>query len=59
MRQLARPLDGAVVGLLLAGDEAEDGGLAGAVGPDEPDLLAGVDLERRVDEQDLRRRTAW
>ena len=54
MRQLARPLDVAVVGELLAGDEAEDGGLAGAVGPDEADLLAGVDLERRVDEEDLR-----
>ena len=26
---------------------------AGAVGADQPDLLAGVDLERRLDEQDL------
>src|SRR6185503_781296 len=52
-RQLARPLDRAVVGLVLAGDQPEHRGLARAVGPDQPDLLAGVDLERRVDEQDL------
>ncbi|HEX3473539.1 MAG TPA: hypothetical protein VHT91_00785 [Kofleriaceae bacterium] len=51
--QLLRPLDRAVVGLVLAGDQPEHGGLAGAVGADQPDLLARVDLERGVDEQDL------
>src|SRR5262249_25510772 len=49
----ARALDRAVVGLLLAGDEAKDRRLAGAVRSDEPDLLAGVELERRVDEKNL------
>jgi hypothetical protein len=52
--EAARTLDDAVVGLLLAGDEAEDGGLARPVGADEADLLAGVDLERRVEKEDLR-----
>jgi hypothetical protein len=52
-RQLPRPLDRAVVGLLLAGDQPEHRGLARAVGPDQADLLAGVDLKRRIDEQDL------
>ena len=42
-----------VVGGLLADDQAEHGGLAGAVGPDQPDLLAGIELERGLDEQDL------
>lgn len=31
---------GAVVGLLVAGDEAKDGGLAAAIGADEADALA-------------------
>ena len=37
--------DPAQVGGLLAEDEAEQGGLAGAVGPDQPDPLARIDLE--------------
>jgi hypothetical protein len=45
--------DQAVVGLLLAGDHAEQRRLAGAVGADKPDLLALLDAHRRFDEQDL------
>ena len=52
-RQLLRHVDRAVVGRLLADDHAEDGGLAGAVRADEADLLAGIELERRVDEEQL------
>ena len=40
-------------GDLLADDHPEQRGLAGAVGADEADLLAGIELKRRVDEQDL------
>ena len=43
----------AVVGGLLADDHAEERRLAAAVGPDQADLVAGVELERRVDEQHL------
>jgi hypothetical protein len=43
----------AFVGLLVADDQAEHGGLASAVGAGEADLLAGVELQRGVDEQDL------
>jgi hypothetical protein len=43
----------AVVGLLLARDHAEDRGLAGTIGPDQPHLLALLEAHRRVDEQDL------
>ena len=43
----------AVVGLLFADQHAEDGRLAGPVRSDEPDLVARVQLERGVDEQDL------
>ena len=43
----------AVVGLLLAGDHAEQRRLAGAVGPDQPRLLAFLEAHRGVDEQDL------
>jgi protocatechuate 3,4-dioxygenase beta subunit len=42
-----------LIGLLFAEHEPEDGGLAGAVGPDQPHLLARVELEGGVDEQDL------
>ncbi len=35
----------AFVGELFADDHAEESGLAGAVGADEADLLAGVELE--------------
>ena len=52
-RQLLRHRDVAVVGRLLADDHAEERGLAGAVRSDEPDFFAGIELERRVDEQDL------
>ncbi len=51
--QLLGPLDAAVVGALLAGDETEQRGLARAVGPHQADFLARVDLKRRVDEQNL------
>jgi len=51
--QPARPLDHALVRRLLAGHQAKQRGLAGAVGPDQPDLLAWIELERRIDEQDL------
>ena len=43
----------AVVGMILAGDEAEDRRLARAVGADEADLFAGIELHARVDEEDL------
>ena len=42
-----------IVGLLLLDDQTEDRGLAGAVGTDEPDLLAAKDAHLRVDEEDL------
>ena len=45
--------DLALVGLLLAGDHAEQGGLAGAVRPDQADLLAAVESRRGLDEEDL------
>ena len=51
--QLLRHGDLALVGRLLADDHAEDRGLAGAVGPDQADLLAGIQLERGVDEEEL------
>jgi hypothetical protein len=43
----------ALVGLLLAGDQAEHRGLARAVGTDQAHLLARVELEGCLDEQDL------
>jgi hypothetical protein len=42
------------VGLLLARDQPEDRGLAGAVRSDQPDLLAAVHRGRGLEEQDLR-----
>ena len=36
----------AAVGLLLVGEDPHQRGLAGAVGPDQPDALAGAQLER-------------
>ena len=45
--------DLALVGLLLAGDHAEQRGLAGAVGADEADLLALLERRRGLDEEDL------
>jgi hypothetical protein len=52
-RGLARHRHFAVVGPFLADDHAEKGGLAGPVRADEPDFVAGIELEGRVDEQDL------
>src|SRR5207249_2629344 len=52
-RQLLGPLDRTVVGLIFARDQPKHRALAGTIGPDEPDLLARIDLERCVDEQDL------
>ena len=43
----------ALVGLLLAGDHAEQRRLARAVGADQPDLLALVEGGRGLDEDDL------
>ena len=51
--QLLRDGNIAIVGRLLADDHAEERGLAGAVGPDQPDLLAGVQLEGGIDEDQL------
>ena len=52
-RQLLRHRDFAVVGRLLSDDHSEERGLAGAVGSHEPDLLAGIELEGRVNKQHL------
>ena len=51
--QLLRHRHFAFVGRFLAGDHAEDGGLAGAVRTDQTGLLSGIELEGRVDEEDL------
>ncbi len=51
--QLLRNRDVAFVGDFLADDHAEEGGLAGAVGADQADLLAGVQLKGSVDEDQL------
>ena len=45
--------DFAFVGILLADDHAEERGFAGAVRTDQSDLLAGVQLKGRVDEDQL------
>ena len=52
-RELLRHGHVAVVGVLFARDEPEDRRLAGPVRADEADLLAGVELEGGVDEEDL------
>ena len=51
--QLLRDRDVAFVGHFLAGDHPEQRRLAGSVRADEADFLAGVELERRVDEENL------
>ena len=51
--QLLRNRDLAFVGRFLADDHAEQRGLAGAVGADQADLLAGVQLKGGVDEDQL------
>ena len=45
--------DVAFVRRFLADDHPEERGLAGAVRPDQADFLARIELERRVDEQNL------
>ena len=52
-RDLLRHGDRAVVRRLFADDHAEQRRLAGAIRPDQTGLLAGVELERGVDEEDL------
>ena len=52
-REAALDGDLAVVGLLLARDQPEDRGLAGAVRADQPDLLAAVNGRGCLEEQDL------
>src|SRR5712691_11158611 len=52
-RYLPRHGDGAFIGRFLADDHAEERRLAGAVRPDQADLLAGIELEGGVDEQHL------
>src|SRR5215471_16608851 len=52
-RQLLRHRHVALVRMLFAGDHAKERRLAGAVRPDEPDLLVGIQLERGVDEENL------
>ena len=56
--QLLRHRHVAFVRRLLADDHPEQRRLAGAVRTDEADLLAGIELKRRVDEQHLPCRTA-
>ena len=51
--QLLGNRDFALVGGFLADDHAEQGRLAGAVGPDQADLFAGVQLKGGVDEDQL------
>ena len=46
----ALPLDGAGVGLFLAEDEAEERGLARAVGTDEAEAVGARDKERHLGE---------
>src|SRR5262249_18309452 len=43
----------ALIERLLAGDHAKERRLADAVQPDQADLLAWIQLKRRVDEKDL------
>jgi hypothetical protein len=52
-RDAAIDRDLARVGLLLARDQPEHRGLAGAVGPDQADLVAAVHGRGRLEEQDL------
>ncbi|MGC4009573.1 MAG: hypothetical protein QM805_11650 [Pseudomonas sp.] len=48
-----------LVGLLLAGDHPEQRRLAGAVGPDQPDLLPPVQRRRGLDEENAGGCSAW
>jgi hypothetical protein len=49
---LAAPVDGAAVRQGLPGEHAQDGGLAGAVAPDQPDAIARLDAQGRTGQQD-------
>ena len=51
--RLPRDGDLAIVGHFLAHDQAEERGLAGAVGADQADLFTGIQLEGGVDEDQL------
>ena len=51
MRAPRRSGPGAGVGLLEAGEDAQQRGLAGPVGADQPDALAGAQVEGQVGEQ--------
>ena len=51
--QLLGDGDVAFVGVFFADHHAEERGLAGAVGSDQADLLAGVQLKGGVDEDEL------
>ena len=44
----ALEIDRAFVGGIVAEDEGEEGGFAGAVGSDQPDAVARIDLQRGV-----------
>ena len=46
-------LEAALAGELLAGQDAEKGGFARAVGPHEAILVAGIELQRDILEEDL------
>src|SRR5437763_570713 len=50
---LLRHGDRAFIGRLFADDHAEERRLAGAVRPDQADLLAGIELKAGIDEEDL------
>jgi hypothetical protein len=52
-RQLLRNRDVPLVRRLLPDDHPEQRRLAGTVGADQPDLLARIELEGCVDEEDL------
>ena len=52
--ELAGAAQVAGVRLALAGEDAQRGGLAGAVAADEADAVAGLDAQGRVGEQDAR-----
>ncbi len=57
-RDLGADGGGALVGLLLAGDAAQEGRLAGAVGPEERDAVARLDGQAHVLEERVARAVA-
>src|SRR5262249_1035442 len=52
-RQFLRDRDLSLVRRFLTGDQTEERRLAGAIGPDQAHGLAGIELERRIDEENL------